>query len=151
MKPTRWVRFLVANAVAAATLLGGAMAADHAGTDISSRDLRCEAVRHARGRAICRRLQQEMQWTWTGHAIISPGWRVTFQTVRHTYCIEKVDVRDIAALESMQRSAKDWRAEDGAEFLLRLVRNKDGSGREDLASIFNPRNSSYILKDGCRP
>jgi hypothetical protein len=50
----------------------------------------------------------------------------------------------------MQRSVKDRRAENGAEFLLRLVRNRDGSGREDLASIFNPRNPSYILKDGCR-
>jgi hypothetical protein len=151
MKPTRWFYFLVANAMAVASLSGGAMAADHAEINMVSRDLQCDAVRHARGRAICRRLQQEMQWTWTGHVIISPGWRVTFQTVRRTYCLEKIGVRDIAALESMQRAAKDWRAEDGAEFLLRLVRNRDGSGREDLASIFNPKNSSYILKDGCRP
>jgi len=118
---------------------------------MGSRDLQCAAISDARAQVICRRLEQEMQWTWLGHAIISPGWRVSFKSVRRTYCAEKIDPRDIAALDVLRKTTKDWRAESGAEFLLRLVRNKDGAGDEDIASIFNPANPSFILKDGCAP
>ena len=84
-----------------------------------------------------------------GHAIIAPGWRVTFESVRRTYCTEKIGLQDIGSLDILRKTTKDWRAESGAEFLLRLVRNKDGLGDEDITSIFNPANPSFILKDGC--
>ena len=118
-------------------------------TNITSRDLGCAAVPDIRGRIICRRLQREMQWTWTGHAIISPGWRVTFQSVIRTYCGEKMGSKDVKSLEALRHSSEDWRTESGADFLLRLVRSVDGSAHEDEGSIFNTHNPSYILKGGC--
>jgi hypothetical protein len=113
------------------------------------RDLQCATVPDARAQVICRRLENEMRWTWLGHAIIAPGWRVGIESVRRTYCLENVSLRDVAALEVLRRSTRDWRAELGAEFLIRLVRNKDGRGDEPVNSIFNPENPAFILKDGC--
>lgn len=118
-------------------------------TNITSRDLGCVAVSGIRAGVICRRLQREMQLTWTGHAIISPGCRVTFQRVVRTYCGEKVGSKDVRSLEASRQSSTDWRIESGADFLLRLVPRVDGSAREDVNSIFNACNPSYILKNGC--
>jgi len=117
--------------------------------NMGSPNLQCASILDARAQIICRRLEQEMQWTWMGHAIISPGWRVSFESVRRTYCAEKIGPKDIASLDALRQSTKDWRAESGAEFLLRLVRNKDGGGNEDITSIFNPANPYFILKNGC--
>ena len=117
--------------------------------NLRTRDLQCGAIPDARAQGICRRLEQELQWSWLGHAIIAPGWRVSFESVRRTYCGERIGPQDIAALEVLRRAAKDWRAESGADSLLRLLRNKDGNGDEDAASIFTPANPSFILKDGC--
>jgi len=133
-------------------LLGTTIAgrgASAARTNMLSHDLGCAGVPDARGRTICARLQQEMEWTWTGHAIVSPGWRVTFQSVRRTYCAEAISDRDIGALEVLQKTAKDWRAQSGADFLLRLLRNRNGSAHEDAASIFNASNPFYLMKAGC--
>ena len=154
MNIVRWISLFLSNAVAAAALSFAVEAADYNGKEqpqagISSRNLRCAAIADARAQTICQRLQQEMQWTWMGHATIAPGWRVTFESVRRTYCAKKIGPQDIAALDRLRQTTKDWRAEGGAEFLLRLVRNKDGSGDEGITSIFNPANPSFILKNGC--
>ena len=90
-----------------------------------------------------------MQWTWMGHAIVSPGWRVTFQSVVRTYCGEKISGKDIKSLEALRQSSTDWRTESGADFLLRLVRNMDGSAHEDLSGVFGPHNNAYIVRNGC--
>lgn len=145
--------FLVASTIGAGALSLTVMAADRevrpVQTGIHSRDLRCATVSDARGRSICQRLQREMEWTWTGHAIISPGWRVTFRSVVRTYCGEDVGSKDITSLEVLRQTSKDWRAESGADFLIRLVRAMDGSAHEDVNSIFNTGNPSFILKGGC--
>jgi hypothetical protein len=144
---------LIACLALGALLLGltiGGRDASAARTNILSRDLGCAGVPDARGRMICRRLQQEMEWTWTGHAILSPGWRVTFKSVRRTYCAAGIGDRDINALEALQQTTRDWRAQSGADFLLRLLRNSNGSAHEDVNSIFNAVNPSYVLKGGCR-
>ena len=104
--------------------------------------LDCERYRLDRARSICRSLEAEMQWTWLGHAIVSPGWRVTWETVRRVWC-GGVTSADTAALEELRRSM-DFRVEVGADAMLRLIR-----GDSDPASIFNPDNPSYILRDGC--
>ena len=144
---------ILVGAIGVSVRLFGAIAVahdtSHGQMKITSRDLGCAAVSDIRGGVICRRLQREMQWTWTGHAIISPGWRVTFQSVVRTYCGEKVGYKDVRSLEALRQSSRDWRTESGADFLLRLVRNIDGSAHEDVNSIFNASNPSYILKGGC--
>jgi hypothetical protein len=117
---------------------------------MGSHNLGCDG-QPGRAEEICRRLEREMQWTWTGHAIISPGWRVTFKGIARTYCAEHVGPEDVPALQSLRETTKDWRAESGADFLIRLVQNKDGGGSENITSIFNPANPSFILRDGCSP
>ena len=81
-----------------------------------------------------------------GHAIISPGWRVTWNALRRVYCREQISTADLPVLETL-KIGSDWRLEDGASDLIRLV----GSSRanEPDNSIFNPTNPHYILKDGC--
>jgi hypothetical protein len=69
---------------------------------MASRNLQCDGIDNARARAICERLEQEMAWTWMGHTIVSPGWRVSLQSVTRTYCVEKIDPRDIPALEGLR-------------------------------------------------
>ena len=36
----------------------------------------------------------------------------------------------------------------GAVFLLRFVRNMDGSAHKDLSGIFGPHNNAYIVRGG---
>lgn len=108
-----------------------------------SRDIGCESVENARGKDICAQLSRNMDWAWTGHSIISPGYRVTWATIRTVYCVLEIKKSDLAALEAL-KDAEDWRLQSGAESLMRLIR-----GGEDEASIFNPENPDYILKSGC--
>lgn len=78
-----------------------------------------------------------------GHAIISPGWRVTWTGLRRVYCREKISAADVEVLKALARGS-DWRLQDGAEDLIRLVLGTDPDN-----SIFSPKNPAYILKDGC--
>ena len=116
--------------------------------EMISRDIGCASVTQDRGKEICLALSSSMEWTWMGHAIISPGWRVTWNALRRVYCREKISATDVVALESMKRGS-DWRLQDGADGLLRLVRSRSGPPYESENSIFNPTNSQYILKNGC--
>jgi hypothetical protein len=113
-----------------------------------SRDIGCAKVPTGRGSEICRALSDSMEWTWMGHAIISPGWRVTWNALRRVYCREKIDAADLTALEAM-KAGSDWRLQDGADELIRLVGSRGGTTDEPGNSIFNPKNPYYILKDGC--
>ena len=114
-----------------------------------SRDIGCDKVSEARGRAICKSVSESMEWTWMGHAIVSPGWRPTWNGLRRVYCREKVTESDLATLDSLKRGS-DWRLESAADDLIRLVTSIAGTGSEPENSIFNPKNTDYILKAGCR-
>ena len=83
-----------------------------------------------------------------GHAIISPGWRVTWNALRRVYCREDVGTADLTALQT-KKGGSDWRLQDGADDLIRLVGSRSGPPYEPENSIFNPTNSQYILKNGC--
>jgi hypothetical protein len=90
-----------------------------------------------------------MQFEWLGHAIIAPGYKVTFETVRRVYCEQEVSTDDLPALGQLMNAA-DWRIRNGGDFLIRLVTGHDPYGTpEPETSIFNPGNASYLLKDGC--
>jgi FlaA1/EpsC-like NDP-sugar epimerase len=73
-----------------------------------------------------------------GHAIIAPGWRLTWPGLRRVYCGQNIAAADIPALETLARAA-DWRLETGAANLLRLVAASGGKSDEPETSIFNPR------------
>lgn len=113
--------------------------------EMASRDIGCTSVTPERGREICRALSDSMEWTWTGHAIVSPGWRVSWNTLRRVYCHEKISAADMPVLEIM-KTGSDWRLQDGADELIRLV---GSSANEPENSIFNPKNPHYLLKEGC--
>jgi len=114
-----------------------------------SRDIGCANVAPARGKEICHALSDSMEWTWMGHAIVSPGWRVTWAALRRVYCREKISAADVKVLETMKMGS-DWRLQDGADELIRLLGSSSGGlANEPENSIFNPTNPHYILKNGC--
>src|SRR5262245_51381716 len=86
---------------------------------MATRNIGCAQVEPGRGREICQALSDSMEWTWKGHAIIAPGWRITWQGLHRVYCGEKISAADIQALEMLARRP-DWRLESGAASLLRL-------------------------------
>ena len=113
-----------------------------------SRDIGCANVAPGRAKTICQALSESMEWTWMGHAIISPGWRVTWNAVRQVYCRERINAADLPALEHLKQGS-DWRLQDGADGLIRLIGSPSGRSTEPENSIFNPANPQYILKGGC--
>ena len=112
---------------------------------MTTRKLSCARQADPRARQVCIALQEHMEWTWFGHAIVSPGWRVTFRTVREVYCGLSVSASDVPAIENLRKSATDWRLQDGAQELIWLL---DGASQPPT-SIFNPSHPQYLLKDGC--
>lgn len=113
-----------------------------------SKDIGCAKASSARGKEICAALSESMEWTWMGHAIVSPGWRVTWDSLRETYCRTHVTAADIPALKDLAK-ATDWRLESGAGNLITLIQNANGKGAEPENSVFHPKNAGYILRGGC--
>src|SRR5258708_3957202 len=113
-----------------------------------SRDIGCANVTPGRGNQICRALSDSMEWTWMGHATISPGWRVTWNALRRVYCYEKINAADLPALQTIKKGS-DWRLQDGADGLVRLIDSSGGPGNQPQNTLFNPTNPQYLLKDGC--
>ena len=135
-----------------------------------SRDLGCDALRNEREQQICRRIEGELEWTWTGHAIISPGWRPAIATARRVYCelpIKPTDAPALARLTQPAGGRMDWRLPSAAQSLLRLLGpvaiaelKRSGSEFESViaqieidisaaTSIFNPDHPGYMLRGGC--
>jgi hypothetical protein len=113
-----------------------------------SRDIGCAHIGTEREKNVCQALSDSMEWTWMGHAILSPGWRVTWDTVRRAYCRENMSVADLSILEALKKGP-DWRLQEGADDLIRLISSGSGGATEPENSIFNPANPQYILKGGC--
>src|SRR5579862_8380492 len=141
-------RSIAIPALIAAGVIALALAIGWPDKQMISRDIGCANVTAGRGREICHALSESMEWTWMGHAIVSPGWRVTSNGLRRVYCREKIDASDLTALEAMKMGS-DWRLQDVADDLIRLLGGRDGGTHEPENSIFNPANANYILKDGC--
>jgi hypothetical protein len=121
--------------------------------NMASRDLGCTRESSARGQEICAALADSMRWTWLGHAIVSPGWRVTWDGLREVYCKKRIAAADIPVLKDLKKYkpdfVPDWRLESGANDLIQLLENADGGGDQPENSLFNPKNRQYILKGGC--
>ena len=91
-----------------------------------SRNLSCSRFSAPRERQLCEALEREMEWTWTGHAIIAPSFRVTFATVKKVYCVLSVTAQDTPSLVRMvvQTERKtdgtmaDMQLQNGGRFLL---------------------------------
>ena len=94
-----------------------------------SRNPSCERWLEARTNEICKTLEREMEWTWTGHAILAPSFRVTFETARRTYCALPIAANDAATLVEMvlalerkpDRTMSSAQIGNGGRFLLNLL------------------------------
>ncbi|MEO8051264.1 MAG: hypothetical protein ABI833_12680 [Acidobacteriota bacterium] len=128
-----------------ATVFALILAAAWPDKKMTSRDIGCADTAPARGKQICQALSESMEWTWMGHAIVSPDWRVTWDALHRIYCREKISAADLPVLESLKQGS-DWRLQDGAVGLIRLV---GGGASVPENSIFSPANPHYILKGGC--
>lgn len=134
-----------------------------------SRNLGCDAY-GPRAQDICRSFGREMEWSWLGHAVISPGWRTTFEGMRRVYCKNHIALKDVPALKEMAGykpfKTTDWRLEQGVVGLLTLLRAGGEAkaagipdGEFDVRSgesfstgsdsVFNEQNPAYILRNGC--
>jgi hypothetical protein len=92
---------IVLRLFVAALVLGPLIALTWPSGYMVSRDIGCARASDARGRAICDSLASSMQWTWLGHAIISPGWRVTWPGLRDVYCRKHLESADVPILERL--------------------------------------------------
>jgi hypothetical protein len=102
-----------------------------------SKNLHCERYELARSQEICRALEREMEWTWMGHAIIAPGWRVTWGSLRRVFCTLHIDSRDTLALARIvvwyaKGERNDDRVEFGSSALLYLL------GKNALEALPDP-------------
>jgi hypothetical protein len=141
-------RTIIVPALSAAALLALALALCWPSGYMISRDIGCANVTSGRGKDICNALSASMEWTWRGHAIVSPGWRVTWTGLGRVYCREEISADDLPVLETL-KGRSDWRLEDGADDLIRLITNNSHQTTEPETSIFNPKNADYILMNGC--
>ena len=143
-----------------ALLLLPALAA--AETKMFSRDLGCQAYPAPRSQALCRALEDGLQWTWFGHATVSPGWRPSFEGTAKVFCAQKVAPQDIDALLPLTR-AQDWRLESAAKWLVILLGPKAierlpaSALKEEMElsvtapnSIWNPAHPDFPVRRGCK-
>src|SRR4051812_26097621 len=86
---------------------------------------------------------------WTGAIALAVTASCFYQggarAMREFYCGLSVTASDAITLQSLRKSATDWRLQDGAQELIWLL---DGAAQPP-ASIFNPAHSQYLLKHGC--
>lgn len=66
-----------------------------------TRNLHCEQQPSKRSKEICHALEHALEWTWTGHNIISPSFRLSFKGIRHAYCTLPITTKDIESLVEM--------------------------------------------------
>src|SRR6187455_3418492 len=97
----RWAWFAAATLI---LVLGLMLIFGWPSSGMAIRNLGCAQQADPRERQVCAALQEHMEWTWFGHAIVSPGWRVTFRTVREVYCGLSVGASDLAAIENLRKS-----------------------------------------------
>ena len=94
-----------------------------------SRNLSCRRFAAPRERQICQSLEREMEWTWTGHAIIAPSFRVTFETAKKVFCTLSLSAADTLALVDIvvriesgpDNAMARLQLANGSRFLLNLL------------------------------
>jgi hypothetical protein len=80
-----------------------------------------------------------MERTRMGHAIVSPGWRLTWRGLAHVWCTLQITGADMPVLQDLRQTSSHWRLEEGADDLMRILKNRGGTGDEPENSMFNRR------------
>jgi|SRR5579872_4792519 len=88
-------------------ILGLAASAEPVASEFN-RDIGCAQQTGARELEICKAISNALQWEWLGHAIIAPGWRVTYQTAREVYCKEHIASGDLPVNGLNRPVNGDW-------------------------------------------
>jgi hypothetical protein len=124
-----------------------------------TRNLACDSRFAARELAICKALERDLEWVWTGHAIISPGYRTTFESARRMFCslpIAAEDTRSLVMLNLLGQQALDGfpgRQSDWDECAWQIAKNlreKISANINDPGMIWHPQNPQYLLRGGCK-
>jgi hypothetical protein len=114
-----------------------------------SRNLGCGTFSEQRTREICSSLERYSEYEWFGHAMVSAGYRVTFETARKTWCELDIRSEDRDLLEKISRNYHfDARIQNGFDYLLRILNGKERPDPKNQ-DIFYPGTSGYILEKGC--
>ena len=145
----RWKRFR-SLAGMGLLLLSFSAAAD----GLYTRDLDCERQPSPRAREICRALEGALEWTWTGHAIISPSFRIGFKGIRRVYCTVPITPRDTGLLVEMefdsglQTGMKLAQINNGVRWLLSMLGKQALDHFPDVNQIAEKsrRNRAQYLK-----
>jgi hypothetical protein len=116
-----------------------------------SRQLDCQLQAADRARAICASIERHLEFTCCGHAVIDPGFRPTWMTIREVWCEQRIGASDETVLRVLA-GAQDWRLVSAAGSLLRLSTGHDPDGApEPSSSVFDLSNPDYLLREGCPP
>jgi hypothetical protein len=127
----------------------GIVAFDNVASWRYSRHMNCEKQTDKRAREICGSIEHNVEYTCCGHAIISPGFRSTLNTVVAVWCEQSIEREDITALNALSLS-DDRRLKSTADSLLTLLTGRDQYGNPEAAvSVLNPSHPLYLLRDGC--
>ncbi len=118
--------------------------ATHSWAGDGSKRLACGTQTTPDATAICKLLQTHMEFEWSGHATLAPGYRVTFTSIRKVWCARPFSPTDVPALQQLEKS-QDWRLQMGANALRILVEKAP----QPANSVYNPENPAYILRQGC--
>lgn len=97
-----------------------------------SRNLDCDKRFTAREFEICKALERELEWVWSGHAIISPSYRTTFESACRVFCTLPISARDTRSLvlitvsleRQMTGKFADTQLANGSRFLLNMLGNQ---------------------------
>jgi hypothetical protein len=66
-----------------------------------TRNLACDKFSSTRAIEICTALEDALKWSWTGHAIISPSFRMNIERERQVYCELPILKTDTSILVEM--------------------------------------------------
>ncbi len=119
------------------------------GPRMASRDLACYVFEEGRALDLCNMASREMKWTWMGHAMISPGYRMNFPAIKAIYCEAKLTQDDIPVLRFMKKRSLDWRLDSMTDNMIVLLETIQGIGDEPENSVYHPKNPEYVLRGGC--
>jgi hypothetical protein len=118
------------------------------------RNLNCDQQSTEQAARICRVMEQEIEWTWLGHAIISPGYRMTLASELKVYCKLPIRVDDTATLIAMslhpeyRANAAQVQVRNGARGLLKMLGQRALDRFPDPAGMPKTiRASAQYLKD----
>lgn len=67
-----------------------------------SKDLHCDSFQNVRQTEICKSLEKYQEYTFTGHAIVSAGYRPTFTTATRAWCELSLTETDLQLLDKLQ-------------------------------------------------